>query len=124
MLSKKLLISMAAALLVATPSGAAIQERVWTRSQILAITDAEARRQGADPEKMSVSFDAYNSHWTSYKESTARAEKKAMRNDPASLKGHKYIAVYYASLKPVRDGDFYVFIDHETGEVLQSMRWR
>ena len=91
-------------------------ERAWTRSDILAIADAEAKRLGYDVDHMGVAFDIYNSLWN------ARAANRAA-SAPADLlkqlEGRRYFAVYYSLMKePMIGGDLFVFIDRTTSHVL------
>ena len=101
-------------------------ERQWTRSEILAIADAEAKRLGYDVEQMSISFDPHNSLWILY-QVTPMEEK---------LSGHQYWAVAYSNLpgcaqtlvaKARQMGDSgpvdtteltFIFIDRHSGEFL------
>lgn len=91
------------------------EDKLWTRSAILAIADGEASRLGYDVEKMSVSFNTYNSKWRDH---LARAEK-----DFVPLKDRDYWAVYYAPLKKrTRGADLWIFIDRETDEIITVLR--
>ena len=98
--------------MLASPTHA--EERKWTRSEILAIADRATGKSVEDLDKLSVSFDAYNSHWKDFRKG---------QEDPPKLKGRDYVAVYYAPLVKTLDGDMYVFIDRDTGEALDTMQW-
>ena len=116
-------------------------ERTWTRSEILAIADKEARRLGYDVEQMGVSFDAYNAQWghyvttyhegvTGFKE-TPEGSKFAPLSDEEmqrtreefskGLENREYWAVYYGPLKPMLGGDRWVFIDRKTGDIIKTI---
>ena len=102
-------------------------ERTWTRSEILAAADAKAKELGYDVERMSVSFDVYNSGWRDYLKSIGRTDAAI----DSRLDGRTYFAVYYAPLKtrkagveladPALGGDLWIFIDGDSGEVIYSL---
>ena len=95
-------------------------EKVWTRSAILAIADAEARRLGYNAEYMSVSFDWLNSPWQRYLGSLKGVG--GMPNLEAKLKGQQYIAVYLSAMKERRDHEqLWVFIDRNSGAVIDTI---
>ena len=95
-------------------------ERVWTRSEVLAITDREAQRLGYAPEHMSVLFDWLNSQRHGYLNSLTSVG--GMPNLEAKLKDRKYVALYYHALKDVGDHEhLWVFIDRHTGEIIDTI---
>ena len=84
-------------------------ERVWTRSEILAIADAEMRGRGYDVDKMSVAFGLHG------------LEQQCGTGSGVSESG-AYWTVYYAPL-PVdgimsMDADVCIFINRKTGELI------
>ena len=93
----------------------AAAERTWTRSEILAIADAEAKRLGFNPESFTVSFNLDNSRWHEY--------VQGIQNSPGvprilqRLKNRAYWAVYYEPM--TKWESLWVFVDRETGEVLE-----
>ena len=96
-------------------------ERAWTRSDILVIADAEAKRLGYDVDHMGISFDVYNSRWNE------RTANDAPDTAPAALlkklEGRRYFAVYYSLMKePMMGGDLFVFVDRNTSEVIGVLR--
>jgi len=115
-------------------------DRPWTRSEILAIADQEAKRLGYNIDTMGVSLDAYNSVWSDHLESEAgvrvldrpsgnfrslnEEELREMRDELLrDLKDREYWAVYYSPLEAgMRDGDAFIFIDLATGEVIKVLR--
>ena len=109
-------VAVVALFLVLSGHVALAAERAWTRSEILTIADAEAKRLGYDLEHLSTSFDVYNSKWEAYRAAmsigaTARSEQ---------LKDRTYWAVYYGMKFATGDGLF-VFIDRTTGDVITSL---
>ncbi|GEM_PF-5796344 len=81
----------------------AANQRTWTRSEVLAVADAEAKRLGYDVEQMRISINGAD-EWCGHK--------------PESQKGW---SVYYASLNPLTmGGDLCIMIDRETGNVIES----
>lgn len=97
---------------------ASAEERTWTRSEILTVTDAEATRLGYDVERMSVAFDVHNTTWESYHKTVEPVGGTAKQDE--ELKDRHYLAVYYASLNPMtKGGDFWVFLDLQTGQVTE-----
>lgn len=96
-------------------------ERVWTRSDILAIADAEAKRLGYDVDHMGVAFDIYNSRWNELVGSTP--PETASIGLLKKLDGRRYFAVYYSLMKePMKGGDLFVFIDRATSEVVGTLQ--
>ena len=91
------------------------EERQWTRSEILAITDAKAKELGYDIEQMSVSFDTYNSTWNDYLKHLGKTDR-----DIDERLNQPYLAVYYAPLKMkmMFGGDLWVLIYRNTGELV------
>ena len=89
-------------------------ERTWTRSEVLAIADAEATRLGYDIERMSVSFDAPNSLWNS---GTRDYLLKA------SDMHQGFWAVYYADFpEPRKGGWLWVLVGKESRMVIQTLQ--
>lgn len=114
-------------------------ERQWTRSEVLALADEEARRSGYDPELTGICLSVYTTGWESYSKSLQEsahilegrehdARLQAYREKIEShrrlmerLNGRQYWAVQYPPLTASRKGlGLYVFIDRETGEVIGS----
>jgi hypothetical protein len=117
----KRLAASAVILLTATVAVPLAAERTWTRSEILAVADQEAKRLGYDVEQMSVSFDVYNSQWRDYLKSLEGAG--GMPDIEAKLKDREPLAVYYAPMKRFQlGGDLWIFIDWNTGEVIETIR--
>ena len=102
------------------PSGVAVERR-WTRSEILAIADAEARRFGYDLEQMSVSFDASNASWRDYLNRASTASFVPFHEVQAKLTERVYWAVYYAGLEEAKGLFLWVFIDRVTGDVIEAL---
>ena len=98
---------------------AAAEDKVWTRSEILAIADAEAKRLGYDVEHMSVAFDLYNTQWEQF-------EMQSVQNTPPpmvqALTGRDFFAVYYGPMQAQSGGDLWVFVDRHTGEIVTTIR--
>ena len=96
---------------------AASDERTWTRSEVLAITDKKATDLGYSPEHMSVSFDFTNTKWDGYVKGLQNVG--GMPNLEEKLKDRKFFAVYYRALKDRTDHeDLWVFLDRSTGEII------
>ena len=95
-------------------------ERTWTRSEILAIADQEAKKIGYDAEQMGVSLDIYNSTWKDHVKTSERSG--AIQEIEGKLSDRRYWAVYYSPLKEQFGGDLFVFIDRNTREVLGTLR--
>lgn len=92
-------------------------ERTWTRSEILAITDGKAKTLGYDPEHMSASFDFMNTGWNHYLRGLG--DVGGMPNLERALKDRKFLAVYYRALKDqILHEDLWVFLDRNTGEII------
>ena len=136
---KRRLTSTVAVAMVCGISGALLAERTWTRSEVLAIADKEAKRLGYDTEHMGISFDAYNSQWDDYRRSLRRVQvqdKSTGAFQPLSaeeqekqehallqhLENRGYLAVYYGPMERMLGGDLWVFIDRDTGEILKTIR--
>ncbi len=93
----------------------------WTRSAILAVADKEAKRLGYEIDKMSVSFDTYNSGWRDYLASARNFVP--LPEVQEALKDREYWAVYYAPLKRgMLGGDLWVFKDRATAEIITVVR--
>ena len=107
-------------LLVAATANVSAAQRTWTRSEILATADKEAQRFGYDVEHMSVSFDVYNSQWRDYLKS--RADDGGTPNVEAKLNGREYWAVYYGPMKAQPGGDPWVFLDRDTGSLIETLQ--
>ena len=122
-------------------AGSVEAERKWTRSDILAIADKEAQGLGYDIERMGVSFDLYNSEWNAYWKTVNEgvqvlepgenkfrplSEQERQQTTDQLMEGlsdRNYWTVYYSPLaEDVRDGDLWVFIDCDTGEVVKVLR--
>ena len=109
------------ALMTATAPIVPAAERAWTRSDILAIADAEAKRLGYDIDRMGISFDVYNSRWNEM--ATNSAPDAAPADLLKRLGGRRYFAVYYSLMKePMKGGDLFVFIDRSTSEVISTLQ--
>ncbi len=107
-----LVLSMAVGMAVA-----ASDERTWTRSEALAITDKKAKNLGYNPEHMSVSFDFRNTGWDDHLKGLK--DVGGMPNLEKELRDRKFIAVYYRALKDRIDHeDLWVFLDRSTGEII------
>lgn len=90
---------------------ASAAERTWTRSEILAIADAEASRSGCDVERMSVSYDVSNSRWHYY-----LSRHRTFFTDPSINRSAESRASSQCS------GDLWVFIDRDTGEAVGTLQ--
>ncbi len=86
------------------------EPRRWTRSELLAITDAKARALNYDPESMSVSFDTFNKNWKRY-----AGDPPARRT---KLEGRTFWAVHCRRLRPTKGGELWIFVDRETRKIL------
>ena len=86
-------------------TSASAAERTWTRSEVLAIADAEARRLGYDIEKSSVAINVHSSdEWCRHE-----------------LDSWKYWAVSYAPLNGLtKGGDLCIVIDRDTGKIIET----
>ena len=91
---------------------------ILTRSAVLAAADAEAQRLGYDIERMSVSFDYYNSLWTDHYKAVADTPHSNLR----ALEGRDFFAVYYGPLKKQLGGDLWVFVERLTGEIITTIQ--
>lgn len=110
----------AATIMTLFGSRALAAERVWTRSDILAIADAEAKRLGYDVDHMGMAFDVYNSLW--HETAADRAPETAPADLLKKLEGRRYFAVYYSLMKePMKGGGLFVFLDRQSGEVLGEL---
>ena len=93
----------------------------WTRSQILEMADREVRRLGVDVERMSVSFDYENRPWVLRANvgdvPWINPELAPLRE---KLKARPYLAVMYGPIQEQIGGEVVVFIDRETGEVIDT----
>ena len=87
-------------------------ERAWTRSEILAIADAEVKHLGSNVEQMTVAIDHQNASWR-------QSHGKALNQDSA-IRGRPYWAVFYENLIDPMAPEVVVFIDRETGRVLKT----
>lgn len=106
---------------IRAPHVSAEAERVWTRGEILAIADAEAKRLGYDVDHMGVAFDVYNSLW--HETATNRAPETASADLLRKLEGRRYFAVYYSLMKePMFGGGLFVFVDRASGDILGTLQ--
>ena len=105
----------------------AAAERAWTRSDILAIADAEAKRLGYETEQMTLSFDLWDrnhvpgdlpgglisiQHLISNQE-----ELTALRNRLRELQ-HSWVVVYREPGQVKAEKELYVIIDADSGELV------
>ena len=109
-LVRKVTSFLAMTVLIVGVTSAFATDRTWTRSEILAIADKEARKSGYDVEKMSVKLGSFGlEEWCG--------------KGPGGPNNRKHWTVYYGSLNEMMlGGDLCVFIDRETGEVLGTFQ--
>ena len=115
---------MAAILITGVVAATAVAaERTWTRSEILAIADAGAKRLGYDVEQMTISFDMSNSLW--------HAHLKAVEgiggplDIQKRLSGRWYLALHYSPMRMLqmaKGGDLWVFLDLRSGETIGALQ--
>ena len=114
----------AAAILLALVIGcgvamAATEDKVWTRSEILAIADKEAQRCGYSLEDNSVSFHWNNSEWQLYLQ---KLTGKGHEQFQAKLNERRFLAVHYQDLeRPTLGGELWVFLDLDVGRVIDTL---
>jgi hypothetical protein len=106
-------------------------KNVLSREEIIRTANAEARRQGFDPETHTVFYDEGNCHWRT-RAGPARpvtredAEAEILDRWP-ELKGYDYQAVEYMVPRVPKRGlislarPLYVLVDRNTGEVLLAV---
>ncbi len=102
-------------------TAASAAERTWTRSEILATADREARRLGWDVERSGVSFDYHNRVWWELLRQGQRwfsSHRKEWSVIQEKLRTRKYWAVFYSSLAQRPGVGAFIFIDQATGEVI------
>ena len=117
---QKTVSALAMMVMISSVTSAVAAERTWTRSEILAIADQEAKKIGYDVGQMGVSLDIYNSTWRDYLKTSERSG--AIQEIEGKLNDRHYWAVYYSPLKEQLGGDLFVFIDRNTREVLGILR--
>lgn len=89
-----------------------------TRAELLSMCDKELGSMGYQTEKMSVSFDTYNSQWESYR-------KASGLETPEHLVGRSkgdYWAVYFAPWKPQLGGDVWIFVSKKQRRILGVLK--
>ena len=98
-----------------------------TKNKAIELADIEAKKLGYDISIMNTRVDEYSTPWNEYlpKESNDQfsIEKKN------KLKNKKYWAVYYYPNREkvglgYKGGDFCIFIDSTTGEIITDIRWK
>ncbi len=95
--------------------------RTWTRSEILAVSDAEAIRLNYNVEQKSVSFHKDNAEWWEYLKQ-AEAQDSSYGKIRDAVKNRDFLAVRYDDLgTPTLGGELWVLIDRETGQVFNTI---
>ncbi len=111
---------------------AAASERTWTRSEILAIADKEAKWLGYNVERDSVSFHKDSEEFWNWLKSMEVLEEEgydfsktgggSWKEVRAALSNRKFWAVHYDDLgMPTHGGSLWVLIDRDTGEPINTI---
>ncbi len=117
----KIIIAVVAIGMSADSMMVAATEKVWTRSEILAVADAEAKRLNYDVEQKSVSFSKDNREWQQYL-NDAEAKNAGYGKVRKTLQNREFWAVRYEDIgTPTLGGELWVLVDRETGEVINTV---
>lgn len=98
-----------------------------TKDKAIEIASIEAKKVGYDIGIMNIKTTKYDTPWNEYLPKESNEEYYVAKKN--KLKNREYWAVYYY---PNRDkvgigykgGDFCIFVDVHTGEIITDMRWK
>ncbi len=98
-----------------------------TEDKAIAIAETKAKRYGYNLKNMIIEITKYNTMWDSYIPENSKDELYIELKD--KLKDREYWAVYYRPDpkkvgKGHKGGDFTIFIDSKSGEVITDIRWK
>ena len=96
-------------------------EMQMTRDKAIEIANVRSKQLGYIIENMNIEATKYNTPWNEYlpKDSTDKyhVEKRNRLNN------REYWAVYYYPMAG-KGGDFCIFVDANTGEIIMDIRWK
>lgn len=98
-----------------------------SRDKALEIANSEAKKIGYDITIMNIITTKYNTPWNKYLPKDSNDEYHAGKM--SKLKNREYWAIYYyPDRKKVglgyKGGDFCIFIDTNSGEIITDIRWK
>jgi hypothetical protein len=98
-----------------------------SKDEAIEIANRESKRFGYDKETMNVEATKYNTPWNEYLPKNSNEKYYVERMN--KLNNREYWAVYYYPNPEkvgigYKGGDFCIFVDANTGEIITDIRWK
>ena len=96
------------------------------KAEILKTANAKAAAMGYDLRRMKVFVDRNNSTWKGWLNAgpSKIARDPVISNTLAQLSGRDFLSIYYSPEPRVFGGDFFIFLDRHSGEVITTLAFQ